>query len=238
MSQTDNLRGYAVLSVSIVLAALVFGLFFLAGRTNQSTVRAVGAATIQTGSDIGKLRMYVTVRTGTEQLHRGYEEIGKDVAALRSHLVKKGLPESEISVQPPNSMPNYNQQGIIIGYTIQQLVSLVSSNIETLEELAFRPGDLASAGIEVQSLRIEYYSSDLGTLKKELLAKAAADARERAEEMIRDSGMSISGIESARAGVFQITEPYSTEVTDYGIYDTSTRQKEITVTVAVTFLVD
>ena len=41
---------------------------------------------------------------------------------------------------------------------------------------------------------------------------------------------------AARAGVFQITEPYSTEVSDYGVHNTSTRVKEITVTVHATFL--
>jgi hypothetical protein len=38
--------------------------------------------------------------------------------------------------------------------------------------------------------------------------------------------------------VFQITEPFSTEVTDYGVHSTSTRSKEITVTVHATFSVD
>jgi hypothetical protein len=35
----------------------------------------------------------------------------------------------------------------------------------------------------------------------------------------------------------QITEPYSTEVSDYGIYSTSTREKNITVTVSVSFTI-
>jgi hypothetical protein len=35
--------------------------------------------------------------------------------------------------------------------------------------------------------------------------------------------------------VFQITEPYSTDVSDYGIYSTATRRKNVTVTVTASF---
>jgi hypothetical protein len=35
--------------------------------------------------------------------------------------------------------------------------------------------------------------------------------------------------------VFQITEPYSTDVSDYGYYNTDTRTKSISVTVTTKF---
>ena len=100
------------------------------------------------------------------------------------------------------------------------------------------PDRVLDLGIMLQSLHIEYFSSNLDEIKKLLLAKATADAKKRAGEIVKGFGMTIQTIESARAGVFQITEPYSTEVTDYGIYNTSTREKEITVTVAATFVVE
>ena len=56
-----------------------------------------------------------------------------------------------------------------------------------------------------------------------------------AEEIAKSTGDRIVHIVSARAGVFQITEPYSTEVADYGIYNTMTKKKDITVTVSTVF---
>jgi len=236
--QTGSTRGFLILGTSLIIAAAVFGLFFLFSRTVPGTVRAVGAATMRTDSDIAKLRMFVNVRVGVGEMERGYREVSADVAALLSRLARAGFEEKETSVKPASAMPNYTQQGGISGYTIQQPVSVISGQIDVVEEIAMHPEDLISAGINVESMRIEYYNSRLDDMKKELLARAAGDARERAEEIIRTSGMNINGIQSARAGVFQIKEPYSTEVTDYGIYDTSTREKEITVTVAVTFVVE
>ena len=75
----------------------------------------------------------------------------------------------------------------------------------------------------------------MSEIKRELLAEATSDARRRAAEIARSSGDRIAKIESARVGVFQITEPYSTEVSDYGIYSTATKEKDITVTVSVVF---
>src|SRR5690606_32121047 len=57
------------------------------------------------------------------------------------------------------------------------------------------------------------------------------DAQRRAEEIAGSAGSRVGDVISARAGVFQITEPYSTEVSGMGMYSTSTRRKEITVTV-------
>jgi hypothetical protein len=36
-------------------------------------------------------------------------------------------------------------------------------------------------------------------------------------------------------GVFQITSRFSTDVSDYGIYDTSSKEKDITAVVSVSF---
>jgi hypothetical protein len=115
---------------------------------------------------------------------------------------------------------------------------VISNNVEELQKIAFQPDQLMREGTGLQSVNIEYYSSQLADIKRELLADATMDAQGRAEQIVSGSGLTVRGIVSARAGVFQITEPYSTEVTDYGIYNTSTREKDITVTVAATFEVE
>lgn len=104
--------------------------------------------------------------------------------------------------------------------------------------MALNPSLVVEKGIVLQSSNLEYYPSKLSRIKKELLAEATTDARQRAAEIARSSGDRIARIESARVGVFQITEPYSTEVSDYGVYNTSTREKDITVTVNVSFTLE
>jgi hypothetical protein len=49
------------------------------------------------------------------------------------------------------------------------------------------------------------------------------------------SGSRSSELRRVSVGVFQITSPNSTEVEDYGVYNTSTLEKDVTAVVNVTF---
>jgi len=238
MVNEGSFRGHIVLGVCILLASFVFGLFFYLSRGEQKTVRVVGAANARTGSDVAKLRIILARSVGPQELRNGYRGIGRDVSVLMKGLSDAGFAANEIQLNPASSYQTHNQQGSVTGYTVQQSVVVTSHKVDTLQALALRPDRVLDLGIMLQSIHIEYFSSNLDEIKKLLLAKATADAKKRAGEIVKGFGMTIQTIESARAGVFQITEPYSTEVTDYGIYNTSTREKEITVTVAATFVVE
>ena len=115
---------------------------------------------------------------------------------------------------------------------------MISRDVDRLESLALNPAELIAGGLVLESSQLEYFYSGLDSLKHQLLATATEDARTRAEEIAGGSGLSIDRIAGARAGVFQITEPFSTEVSDFGIHNTATKRKEITVTVHATFVVD
>jgi uncharacterized protein len=53
--------------------------------------------------------------------------------------------------------------------------------------------------------------------------------------MAQSTGNSIGGVRSAQMGVFQITSKNSTEVSDYGISDTSSKNKLVTAVVNASF---
>jgi hypothetical protein len=90
-------------------------------------------------------------------------------------------------------------------------------------------------GLAFNSSQIEFFSSAIDAIKVDLLSQATQNARERAAKIIETTDMKIDKLISAKAGVFQITEPLSTEVAGYGIYDTSSRRKNIKVTVSAVF---
>ncbi|HOE91948.1 MAG TPA: SIMPL domain-containing protein, partial [Candidatus Cloacimonadota bacterium] len=90
-------------------------------------------------------------------------------------------------------------------------------------------------GIMLRSSNIEYYISELPQIKHNIIAEATKDAKIRAMKVADSSGGKVGKIISARVGVFQITEPLSTEVASYGIYSTSSKQKQISVTVSTEY---
>lgn len=68
-----------------------------------------------------------------------------------------------------------------------------------------------------------------------MIKAATEDAQKRAEVLLGVTGNSPGNLIKARVGVFQITPLYSNEISDYGINDTSSLQKEITAVVSCDF---
>ena len=53
-----------------------------------------------------------------------------------------------------------------------------------------------------------------------------------------NSGCKVGDVRDARMGVIQITQPHSTDVRSYGIYDTRTIDKDVSVVMTITFRVE
>ena len=76
---------------------------------------------------------------------------------------------------------------------------------------------------------------DSGAPLEPLLAQATKDAQERARVLTDATGAHLGKLRGVDVGVFQVTSPNSTQVSDYGAYDTSTFEKDVTAVVNVTF---
>jgi hypothetical protein len=224
-----------VIGVCLVIAALVFGIFFYQARIADKTIAVVGSATKRFSSDIVKWRITLSRDTGLTDVASGYARTQEDLGFLKGLLVQKGIAESDITIQPINTMSRYGDRGGVVGYMLQQNVFVITSKIEAIEDLALNPSVLTERGAVLQNSGLEYFYSKLADIKSELLAEAAKDAQRRAEEIAKSSGIALGRVASLKSGVFQITEPFSTEVSDYGMYNTQTKQKDITVTVRATF---
>ena len=56
--------------------------------------------------------------------------------------------------------------------------------------------------------------------------------------LARATDAKLGSLRRLNVGVFQVTAPNSTEVSDYGVYDISTRAKDVTAVVNVTLALD
>jgi hypothetical protein len=233
------IRAALVLGAAAILAATVFGVFFRSARTTRDTIQVTGAATEPFEADVVKWSITISRQVPTDGVADGYAALREDRAQVVRRLGEAGIPEQTLNVQPVTANPRWDQFGSQVGFSLDQGLTVVAEGGgRELEALALDPGSLLEGGVVLQYSRLEYFFSGIDELKHRLLSQATADARRRAEEIAGGSQMAIDKIVSARAGVFQITEPFSTEVSDYGVHSTATRKKEITVTVHATFSVD
>jgi hypothetical protein len=133
---------------------------------------------------------------------------------------------------------NGGESSEIMAYSLRQSVDVRSNDVDKIAQIAREATELINQGILLESGSPQYSFTRLGDLKIEMLGEAAKDAKTRAEKIAASTGNSIGAVRSARMGVMQITAADSTEVSDAGISDTSSIDKDVTAVVNISFAVD
>ena len=230
--------GMAILAVGLVLAAIIFGSFFYNARNSERRLAVIGSATQKHTSDIIKWRMSISRTSDMTGAQAAYAQLEKDLNNLKGYLKSNGIKDEEITVQPISTYPTYDNQGKQSGYNYTQNLFIISRNIPNVEKMALNPKSLSEKNVVIQNSNLSYFFTDLPKIKRELLALATKDANARAAEIAKNAGVKLGKLVSARTGVFSITEPYSNEENSYGSYNTGTRDKDITITMNVSFTVN
>ena len=228
-----NNKVAGILAVGFIISAFILGMFFVSAKQEQS-IRVVGQGVKSVTADVAKWNVTISKNTGVADQMEGYTLIQNELRKIKKYLIDNGIEEKDILVEPVNSYANYGNNSII-GYNFNQRIEARSTDVDKIEKLALDLDALRRSGIIPQYSNIEYFISNLADIKAQMLGVATIDAKARAEEIAKNSGNKVCGLLSARSGIFQIRKPLSTDVSDYGIYDTSSREKEIAVTVTATF---
>jgi uncharacterized protein len=227
--------------------AIVIGSFMGAGAIRE-VKRANDVLTV-TGSARKPIRSdYIIWRTSVSSqqltLPAAYQQAKRSTARVQRYLKEKNVPDNAITISSietsaiPEILPNGQDSGKTRAYQVTQRLEIRSNEVDRITALSRQANDLINEGIAVQSRPPEYLYTQIGKLRVEMLAEATKDAKQRAEAIASSTGNRIGPIRSAKTGVFQITPRYSTEVSDSGVYDTSSLEKDITAVVSVSFGVE
>ncbi len=228
-------RTWGIAGISFIIGLTLLGAFLVQSRQSETSLRVVGYASKLFESDLVKWNLSVQKVVSPSDLKEGYKNMGADITAFKAYLTDKGIPEKDINIQPVTSFQMNDNFGNLTNYSLNQNVFVLSSDIGKIEELALNPEFFANRGMLLQNSTLAYLYSKLPELKKQLLSEATKDAVARAKEISGSAKTGLGKMKEARAGVFQITEPYSTDVADYGFYNTNTRSKSISVTLTAVF---
>jgi hypothetical protein len=225
-----------ILALGIVAGAWILGDFYYKSKEIKNpTVKATGVAKKSFESDIVKWKVSFSEQVPLNELERGFKSVQSQVERFSEFLKQHGVDSKDITVIPPTNYMNYDRNGQPSAYNVSQQMFLISHDIKMIEELALKPSKLESLNLNMSQNNLEFFYSKLDGLKLELLSLAAANAKQRAEEITKGNSYKVGDMIDARSGIFQITEPYSTDVSQYGVYNTQSSKKQIRVTVHATF---
>ncbi len=230
------------LAIGLVLSSIILGWSYTQKKSGDEAVTVTGSAKKRIKSDLVVWSAGVSYQSA--QLSDAYKQLSENIPRIKKYLVEKGIAENQITVSAISSMTlhgrdeNGNETSEINGYKLSQDVEIRSNDVERIAQIAREATELINQGILLESSPPKYYFTKLGELKIEMLGEAAQDAKARAEQIAASTGSEVGKIRSARMGVMQITAADSTDVSDYGIYDTSTIEKDVTAVVNINFAVE
>ncbi|GGC74088.1 SIMPL domain-containing protein [Pedobacter quisquiliarum] len=230
---------------AVIAFALVSNAYKYRSKTME-TIVVTGLAEKDFNSDL--IVWSGTYARKSFDLKDAYSTLKNDENAIRSYLLKKGIAAGNMQFssvminkefsQQTNANGQYMSQEFT-GYNLMQTVTIESSEVDKVDKISREVAELIQSGIEFNSNPPMFYNTKLNEVKMELLGKASADARARAETIAKNAGSSLGELKKATMGVFQITGKNSNEAYSYGgAFNTSNKYKTGSITIKMEFEAD
>jgi hypothetical protein len=188
------------------------------------------SATIEgTGKD--RTAAYLSLKGGTEKVVEFLKAQGikpDDIKTQSANITEEFEIVREDKVLTGTNVPIRTETRKSTGFRAFQLVSVSSPNVPLIEKASREITSLLEQNVFVTSHAPNYYYTRLGELKLEMLAEAAKDTRNRAENILRSAGNTTIGrlVESSM-GIININPANSTETSTEGNNDTTSYEKDI-----------
>jgi uncharacterized protein len=233
--------GMAALSVALVISSFIGASAIRKLKPPTDALSVTGSAKRPITSDYIIWRVSISSQQPTPQA--AYQELKTRTERVQKYLQEKQVPNdvvklSSIDTSTIPEVINGRETGKTLAYRLNQRFEIRSNDVDRISKLSQQSTELINEGIPLVSEPPEYLYTQLAKLRIEMVAEATKDAKERAEAIARSTGSKIGSVQSAQTGVFQITSRNSTEVSNSGIYDTSSVEKDITAVVSVKFAME
>ena len=242
----EDRRSPLLIGLVALALGLALGLFFVAQslkdiRRGNEEVTVTGSARRAIRSDFVVWRVSVAVQSPS--LTSASQELSRSAARVQSFLRTEGIADSLVTVKPIESsaimetLPDGRETGQILAQRLSQSFEVRSPDVDGITRVSQRAGSLIAEGVPLTAPSPEYLYTKLSEIRIALLEDATKDAKLRAEAIAKSTGVTIGAVRDARMGVFQITPRFSTEISDYGVNDVSSIDKDVTAVVRATFVI-
>lgn len=235
---------YAILFFTVIIGCCILGEAYKYKYREQQTITVTGLGEQEFTSDMIVWRGWIVV--DDQSIANGYAKLEEDKAKVLKFIESNGVKSDEVVFQFvdnfKNTEPLYQNGNYVgqrfTGYTLRQPFSVESTDVEAVENISREISALLAQGIQIESTQPDYYYSGLDGLKLELIGRATADAKARAEEIASESGARLRKLKNGRMGVFQITGANTNEeFSAGGSFNTSSKNKKARITIRLEYIV-
>ncbi len=239
-----------ILERSLIKTSVILGICLIVGviigsyaayqvKAAEDTLAVTGSAKQTVTSDLVKWNASFSRTVYATELNNGYAQMKKDEDIVSKFLNDNGITSAELTISPVSMQKEYNYDKSgnpgPDQYTLMQNVMIQSSDISKIGTLSKSIQPIIDQGVIFSASAPEYYYTKLPDMRVSLLPEAMKDAQKRAESIAESTGKKVGDLKSASMGVVQVLQPNSTDISDYGNYDTSTVNKDVMITVKASF---
>ncbi|MCE1165386.1 MAG: SIMPL domain-containing protein [Bacteroidetes bacterium] len=241
----------AVLALGLICASLIVSSTWRKVARSNVTINVTGSASKQIKSDLGIWNGAFS--NESPSMTDAYAKLQESNTKVKNYLVSFGFSAEKIKFSAINTVtlyepskggstgyydPEASRSGKITGYRLTQSVSVESEDVDKIDKLSREVTQLINQGIAINSEPPRFLYTKLSDLKIEMIGLASQDAKVRAEQIAKATGDKVGEVRSSKTGVMQVNAKNNTEVSDYGVNDTSSLEKTITAVVNVTFSIE
>lgn len=229
--------GATVLTVGAIAVAIIGAYTVLGVVHARDAVEVTGSAKQTVAADTARWVINLETKTGTTNQDAGYARLDTASKKITAYVESKGFTEYEVLATTSYPDYFYPQQSapVLNGHTISRQIIVRGTDIAGIADLAENISALTGSGYTVSTQSVEYLYSKLDEARVTLLAEAIKDAKARANAIASDSGKHVGKLRNATSGVVQVLPAGGIDISDYGAYDTQSKNKDIMVTVRATF---
>lgn len=239
-------KGVVAISVAVILGLSLIMVARIGSNTainikNKGYVTVKGYAKQKITSDYAIFDVEIVAED--PEIKACYAKLASDKKKILDYLVKKNITKQEMEIHPAEVDEEYkvNERGYktdeFVKYILKQTILVKSEDVQKVKDLSSGIIEILDQGVKVVISKPRYIYRKLEDLKIEMVGRATNNARERAMKIAKEGRFRLGTIADVRVGVFQITPVHSTAVSNYGINDTSSIDKEIKCVVGIQYFV-
>lgn len=231
--------GLLALAIAAVWIGHIFAATIHDSRHRNDTIVVTGSARKPIASNLVQWTLTVDGSGATQTV--AARTLQREATEVTKFLIGSRIPRSAIAPQVVESsidVVRVTKRKTRTTYHVTQQIQVSTTQIDVVQAAATRVGGLLEQGVDVSAQPLAFISTDLQQAKLDALVAATIEARRRAEILVKGLGGKLGPMRASSLGVYQITPRNSTEVSDYGISDTSSRLKDVTAVVNATFAVE
>lgn len=231
--------GLLVIAVAGVLMANILSGTVKDARSSRDTIKVTGSAKKPISANLVRWTLVVSAEAPTPP--PAVRRLRRETRIVRKFLRSGGVSGSAVSasvVQSEKVVERLSKTRTRTYYRVSQQLEVSTREIDAVESVSSMIGQVIERGIDVSTSSLAYLSTELTEAKLEALDAATQDARKRAEILVKGLGGKLGRMRASSLGVYQVTPRDSTDVSDYGISDTGSREKDVTAVVSATFAVN